>query len=300
MFKIGVKLATATLLLAGVLVGCSNAQDTNSEAKTNSGTSKQYTGTITAAGSTALQPLAEEASKEFMAKNPSLSITIQGGGSGAGVNQVFSGNVTIGNSDFPAEAKLKDKTKSDQLIDTKVAGIGFSIVVNGDVNVTNLTSAQIQDIFSGKVTNWKDVGGKDEAINVINRPASSGTRAAFIATVMKDVAINDKVGTVQDSSGAVEKAVNSTPGAISYLANSYLIGAKANVLKALQIDSANPTTDDIVAGKYPFYSYEYMIIKKDNTKEEVQAFVDFIKGDEFATKLEQMGYIPMSKMGSLK
>ncbi|XRG80430.1 phosphate ABC transporter substrate-binding protein PstS family protein [Rossellomorea sp. GAMAL-10_SWC] len=293
--KRNIKLIFAFVIVAVMLVGCNTQK--NKEVKKQGG--GKLSGTITAAGSTALQPLADEAATEFMGNNPSVSITIQGGGSGTGVNQVSSGAVQIGNSDVPAAEKLSDPALAKDLVETKVAGIGYSIVVNKGVTVTSLTTKQIQDIFSGTVTNWKDVGGKDEKINVINRPAASGTRAAFEKTVMSDVKINDSVGTVQDSNGAVEQAINSTPGSISYLANSYLVGDKKNALTLVQIDGNDSSIDNITSGKYPFYSYEYMITKGD-LKDPVKSYIDFIKGNEFSAKVEEMGYIPMSKMGDLK
>ncbi|MBP0726064.1 phosphate ABC transporter substrate-binding protein PstS family protein [Bacillus sp. RG28] len=295
--KRGLKLTFAAMLVTGVMAGCSN----NSDKKASSSDAKQasLSGTVTAAGSTALQPLADEAATEFMSKYPQVSITIQGGGSGTGVNQVTAGAVQIGNSDVPAAEKLTDPSLAKDLVETKVAGIGFSLTTNKDVGVDSLTLQNIKDIFSGKVTNWKDVGGKDEKINVINRPASSGTRAAFTKTVMKDVKINDSIGTVQDSTGSVETAINSTPGSISYLANSYLTGKKQGALKQIKIDGVEPTTENITAGKYPFYSYEYMITKGE-AKSPVKEYIDFVKGDEFAKKLEEMGYIPASKMNGLK
>ncbi|MGG0177775.1 phosphate ABC transporter substrate-binding protein PstS family protein [Gottfriedia acidiceleris] len=294
--KRNIKLIFAFFLVAVILVGCNTQKNTNKKNQTSGG---KLSGTITAAGSTALQPLAEEAATEFMSNNPSVSITIQGGGSGTGVNQVTSGAVQIGNSDVPAAEKLSDPALAKDLVETKVAGIGYSIIVNKDVTVTSLTLKQIQDIFSGAVTNWKDVGGKDEKINVINRPAASGTRAAFEKTVMSGVKINDSVGTVQDSNGAVEQAINSTPGTISYLANSYLVGDKKNALTIVQIDGNDSSIDNITSGKYPFYSYEYMITKGD-LKEPGKSYIDFVKGDDFSAKVEEMGYIPMSKMGNLK
>nr|WP_174520105.1 phosphate ABC transporter substrate-binding protein PstS family protein [Geobacillus jurassicus] len=290
-----VKLGLAALLMTGVLAGC--GQTENNNAGGNEETPKKeetYSGTIALAGSTALQPLAEEAANAFMEKYPDVSITVQGGGSGTGVNQVAAGAVQIGNSDVPAAEKLDDKSKASELVDHKVAGIAFAIVVNDDVNVDNLTTKQIQDIFSGKIKNWKEVGGPDEAIHVINRPASSGTRATFEKTIMKDVKVNDSIGTVQDSNGAVEQAISSTPGAVSYVAMSYLIGEKKN-LKTVKIDGAEPTVENIRTEKYPFWSYEYMITKGE-AKEEVRAFIDFVKSEEFAPTVKNMGYIPMTEL----
>ncbi|MEH7451248.1 phosphate ABC transporter substrate-binding protein PstS family protein [Gottfriedia acidiceleris] len=296
--KRGLKLTFAAMAITGMLAGCSN-KDEKTTGKTSDDKKVELTGTIGAAGSTALQPLADEAATEFMAKFPQVSITVQGGGSGTGVNQVSTGAIQIGNSDVPAAEKLEDKTLASSLVEAKVAGVGYSMVTNKDVGVDSLTLQQIEDIFAGKVTNWKEVGGKDEKINVINRPASSGTRAAFEKKIMKDVKINDGVGTVQDSNGAVEQAVNSTPGAISYLANSYLIGDKKDALKTVKIDGKESTTDNIVAGDYPFYSYEYMITKGD-AKSPVKEYIEFVSGDEFANKLVEMGYIPASKMTGLE
>ena len=150
-------------MVAGALVGCGKAEDTTSKdtAKGSDNTKQELSGTIVA-GSTALLPLAEEAGKKFMEKNSKVSIQVQGGGSGTGINQVASGAVQIGNSDVPSGDKIKDAEKAKELVDNKVAGIAFALVVNKDVKVDNLTMQQVQDIFTGKVTNWKEVGGKDE------------------------------------------------------------------------------------------------------------------------------------------
>ena len=296
MRKKPIRFGIAALLITGMLAGCGKSDNTTGENAGNTETKQEesYSGTITLAGSTALQPLAEEAANAFMEKYPDVSITVQGGGSGTGVNQVAAGAVQIGNSDVPSAEKLEDKSKAGELIDHKVAGIAFALVVNKDVDVDSLTLQQIQDIFSGKITNWKDVGGKDEKINVINRPASSGTRATFEKTVMKGVKINEAIGTVQDSNGAVEQAINSTPGSISYVAMSYLIGENKD-LKTLKIDGVEPTIENIKTEKYPFWSYEYMITKGE-PKNEVRAFIEYVKSEEFAPKVKEMGYIPMSEL----
>lgn len=295
--KKGFKFSLAALLLAGSLVGCGKSESTGSEesAKGGGDAKQELSGTITAAGSTALQPLAEEAAKEFMGENANVSITVQGGGSGTGINQVASGAVQIGNSDVPSADKIEDEKQAKELVDNKVAGIAFALVVNKDVGVEDLKLADVQKIFSGEITNWKDVGGKDEKINVINRPASSGTRATFEKTVMKDVKINDATGTTQDSNGAVEQAINSTPGSVSYLAMSYMVGDKKDSLKTLKIDGVEPTIENISAEKYPFWSYEYMVTKGE-AKDATKGFIDYVKGKEFEKQVEEMGYIPMSKL----
>lgn len=295
--KKGIKFSLAALVVAGALVGCGKAEDTTSKetAKGSDNTKQELSGTIAAAGSTALLPLAEEAGKKFMEKNSKVSIQVQGGGSGTGINQVASGAVQIGNSDVPSGDKIKDAEKAKELVDNKVAGIAFALVVNKDVKVDNLTVQQVQDIFTGKVTNWKEVGGKDEKINVINRPASSGTRATFEKTIMKDTKINDGTGTTQDSNGAVEQAINSTPGSVSYLAMSYMVGDKKGALQTVKIDGAEPKVENIASGKYPFWSYEYMVTKGE-AKEATKAYIDYVKGKDFEKQVEDMGYIPMSKL----
>ncbi|UOY91964.1 phosphate ABC transporter substrate-binding protein PstS family protein [Ectobacillus sp. JY-23] len=292
MIKKGFKFTLAAFMITGALAACGKSEDTATD--TNKEPKQELSGTISAAGSTALQPLAEEAAAAFMGENPNVSITVQGGGSGTGINQVASGAVQIGNSDIPAAEKL-DAEKAKELVDNKVAGIAFGIVVNKDVTVTNLTLQQIQDIFSGKVTNWKEVGGKDEKINVINRPASSGTRATFEKTILKGTKANDAIGTTQDSNGAVEQAINSTPGSVSYLAMSYMVGDKKGALKTVKIENASPTTADIAAGKYPFWAYQYMVTKGE-AKDAVKSYIDFIKGKDFEKTVEEMGYIPMTKL----
>jgi len=284
-------LMLALLLMIGVLAAC-GGNGNNSDSGSNG---DEVSGMVTAAGSTALQPLAEEAADEFIANNPNVSVTVQGGGSGTGINQVASGAVNIGNSDVPSADKLEDEQLASELVDNKVAGIAFGIVVNEDVDVEDLTVEQIQKIFSGEITNWKDVGGKDLAINVVNRPASSGTRNTFEKTIMKDVKINDSIGTNQDSNGAVEKSITSTSGSISYLAMSYMVEGKDTALKTIKIDGAEPTTENVVNGSYPLWAYQYMVTKGE-PEGAVKSFIDFMVSDEFAAKAGEMGYIPMSEL----
>ena len=289
MFKRKSALIITLLLMMGLLVACGSTSGKTDDS------SDGYSGIVNAAGSTALLPLADEAASAFMDKNVNVSVTVQGGGSGTGINQVASGAVNIGNSDLPSADKIEDEALAKELIDHQVAGIAYGIIVNDDAGVEDLTVDQIQGIFSGKITNWKEVGGSDLVINVVNRPASSGTRYAFQKTIMKDVRIDDSIGTNQDSNGAVEKAIQSTPGSVSYLAMSYLREAKDASLKTVKINGFEPTAENVSAGNYPFWSYEYMVTKGEPGGV-VKGYLDFIKSDEFSEVVTDLGYIPMSML----
>ncbi|MHC1721320.1 MAG: phosphate ABC transporter substrate-binding protein [Clostridiaceae bacterium] len=275
--------ALAVMIVGGTFAGCGN-----------NGNSNKLSGSITAAGSTALQPLAEQAGKAFTEKNPEAVINVQGGGSGTGLKLVSEGTANIGNSDVAAEKKL-DKALADQLTDYKVCGIGFAVVVNKDVQVDSLTAEQIQDIFTGKVTNWKEVGGQDLKIEVVHRAKSSGTRATFVETVMGGVDENDGIGTMQDSSGAVEKAIAGTQGSISYLAMSYLTDEVKKNVSPIKIDGTEASKANIISGTYKFWSYEHMYTKGEATGV-TKAFIDYIMSDECKPLVEKLGYIPASDL----
>ena len=157
------------------------AAETTKETATAAEKTADLTGSITAAGSSALKPLVDDAADMFIEKYPDVSITIDAGGSGEGLKQVSEGTVNIGNSDVEASAKL-DETQAKELVDHQVCVVTMAPIVNNDVKeggVEDLTKQQLIDIFTGKTTNWKDVGGPDEDIVLVTRPESSGTSATF-------------------------------------------------------------------------------------------------------------------------
>lgn len=284
------KVVIAVLLIASffTFAACGSKQPQSNNSTT---TTDNLSGKITIAGSTALQPLAEQAAKMFMEKYPNVVITVQGGGSGTGLTQVVQGAIDIGNSDIFAEEKL-DAEAAKSLVDHKVAVVGFAVVVNKDVTVDNLTQQQLIDIFTGKITNWKDVGGPDMKIVIINRPASSGTRATFKKVVLKGQEEAQGFALTEDSSGAVKKAVADTKGAISYLALSYV----DDTVKALKYEGVEPTAQNIIDGKYPIWSYEHMYTKGEPTGV-AKAFLDFMMSDEVQKELvPKVGFIPVSEM----
>ncbi|MDP9750717.1 phosphate ABC transporter substrate-binding protein [Thermoanaerobacter pentosaceus] len=284
------KVAIAVLLIASffTFAACGSKQPQSDDSTT---TTDNLSGNITIAGSTALQPLAEQAAKMFMEKYPNVAITVQGGGSGTGLTQVVQGAIDIGNSDISAEEKL-DAEAAKSLVDHKVAVVGFAVVVNKDVTVDNLTQQQLVDIFTGKITNWREVGGQDEKITVILRPASSGTRATFKKIVLKGQEEAVGLALTEDSNGAVKRAVADTKGAISYISLAYI----DDTVKVLKYNGVEPTAQNIIDGKYPIWSYEHMYTKGEPTGA-VKVFLDFMTSDEVQKgPLTKLGFIPVTEM----
>ncbi|WP_125761776.1 phosphate ABC transporter substrate-binding protein [Companilactobacillus hulinensis] len=268
-----------------VLAGCSS----NSSSKSSSSSSdSSASGKITAVGSTALQPLVEKAASNFQKDNSKISITVQGGGSGTGLSQVQDGSVAIGNSDIFAEAK--DGIDAKKLVDHKVAVVGMAPVVNKETGVKNLTMAQLKDIFTGKIKNWKEVGGKDQEITVVNRAEGSGTRATFESAVLGgEKAVKSQE---QDSNGTVQKIVSSTPGAISYLAFSYL----NDKVQAVSINDVKPTDKNVETNDWPIWSYEHMYTKGD-AKDASAKFLKYMDSSAVQKELVgKMGYISIHDM----
>jgi phosphate transport system substrate-binding protein len=282
--------ALAVTFVAGAFAGCGAKQQSSS-----GDNKKEVSGSITLAGSTALQPLADQAGKKFNEKNSKATINVQGGGSGTGIKLVSEGTADIGNSDITAETAKLDAQKAKELVDHKVCAIGFAVVVNKEVKVDSLTKDQIQKIFTGEITNWNQVGGDDLAINVINRAKSSGTRATFKDTVMGGKDEKEGLGTTQDSNGNVEKGIESTKGSISYLALSYLTDKVKESVKPLKIDGIDANEENIVAGKYTFWSYEHMYTKGE-AKDLTKAFIDYMLSAENGELVKKLGYIPMSEI----
>ena len=293
-----IALLTVAGMTATMAVGCGsssnetsdNAADTNTESSDSS-----LSGTITAAGSSALKPLADDAADSFLNDHPDVSITIDAGGSGEGLKQISEGTVDIGNSDVAAEDKL-DETAAKELVDHQVCVVTMAPIVNKDVaeaGVKSLTKEQLISIFTGKTTNWKDVGGPDEDIVLVTRPESSGTRATFQKYALdgNEEASNTSMET--DDSGVLLTNVKSTNGAIGYVALSYLTGDAG--VETVAIDDVEPTLENTYSGKYPVWTFEHMYTKGE-ANEVTKAFLDYITGDEYGDQMEKLGYGVASKM----
>jgi phosphate transport system substrate-binding protein len=282
-------LAIVAILIVGVLAGCGKKTEdaTNSTAATTDTTAaptaaetantggEELTGTITASGSTALQPLVAKAAEYFMKDHGKLTVNVNGGGSGTGVKNVHDGVSDIGNSDVEAAAELKDG-----LVDHIVTIAPFALIVNQNVGVADLTLQQAADIFLGTTTNWNQVGGKDLKIVVVHRPDSSGSRKLVKKIVLGGKEFT-KEGLQQDSSKLVATTVGKTEGAIGYVDVPYL--TPEYKVNALKIGGVAYSSDTIKDGTYPLFGMEHMYTKGEATGA-TKAFLDYIVSKDFSDK----------------
>lgn len=237
---------------------------------------------LTIAGSTALLPLVKDAAGVYQRQHSDVKISVSGGGSGTGLNQVLAKAIDIGDSDIVAPL-------GSPLTDNKVAVIGFAVVLNSSLNVKSLTKKQIQQIFSGAVTNWNQVGGPDQKIVVVNRTRGSGTRVVFEKTIIAPAKVVE-TGLTEDATGTVVNVVQQTPGAVSYAAFS---GTRGKPVTQVAIDGVAPTDKNIITGKYPFWSYEHMFTNGAPAGETAK-FIRFVSASN--DLLAKNGFIKIADM----
>ena len=244
---------------------------------------------ITIVGSSALQPLIEQAGNDYHLAHMSSNIVVQGGGSGTGLSQVQAGAVEVGTSDVYAETQKGIDAK--KLEDFPVAVVGIVPIANKGVGVKNLSPNQLSDIFTGKITNWRQVGGKNQSIIVINRSRGSGTRSTFEDLILKGKdAVNSQE---QDSNGTVKKIVNSTPGTISYISFPY---ANDQNIQKISINHVQPENKNIPTNKWPLWSYEHMYTKGKPNKA-TAAFIKYVLSKKVQKDLvPKIGYISVHEM----
>jgi len=269
----------------GAPAGTSEAAGTSAE--DGSGAAADLSGSISMVGSTSMEKFANALSESFMEKYPDVTVTAEFVGSGAGVEAVLGGTADIGNS----SRNLKDEEKAKGVAENIVAIDGIAVVVDPANTVGDLTKQQLSDIYEGKVTNWKDVGGNDAPIVVVGRESGSGTRGAFEELLGLEDAC--KYSNELDSTGAVMAKVASTPGAIGYVSLDVLDDS----VKALKLEGAEPTEENIKAGSY-FLSRPFVMATKGEISEQsdlVKALFDYIYSDEGTEILKAVGLIAVDK-----
>ena len=264
------------------------AEETTKEAATEAKSADaDLSGSISMVGSTSMEKFANALSEAFMEKYPKVTVTAEFVGSGAGIEAVSNGTADIGNS----SRNLKDEEKAKGVAENIVAIDGIAVVVDPANTVEDLTKDQLTSIYDGTVTNWKDVGGNDAPIVVVGREAGSGTRGAFEELLKLEDAC--KYSNELDSTGAVMAKVASTPGSIGYVSLDVL----DDTVKALKLDGAEPTEENIKAGKY-FLSRPFVMATKGEISEQsdlVKALFDFIYSDEGSELVKSVGLITADK-----
>ena len=243
----------------------------------------KLSGTVTLAGSTSMQKLCEAMIESFEEAYPDITVTAEYTGSGAGLEALAGGETDIGN----ASRSLKDGEKQSGAVENIVAIDGIAVITHKDSVVSDLTAQQLTDIYTGKITNWKDLGGADEAIVVLGREAGSGTRGAF-EELLK---IEDQCAYAQelDSTGGVLAKVAATPGSIGYVS----LDVVDDTVKALSLDGVAPTEENIVAGSYklsrPFVMATLGTIEEQNDL--VKTWFNYVQSDEGQAVIKAMGLI---------
>jgi len=249
--------------------------------------------TVSASGSSALQPLVNAAKEKFEANRKGISVEVSAGGSKKGLSDVASGAVQIGDSDIFAPDDLKA-----QLVDHKVAVVGFAAMANKGLfndKVAAVSLADLAKVFAGTITNWKDLGGQSQPIVVINRAPGSGTRSVFGSIVLG----GDKFveSQTEDNSGALVAKLKQTKGAISYLALSFADPDLHTFALKSDAGVIEPGPETITGGTYPIWSYEHMYTKGEPSGA-AKEFLDYLASADFQEHVlpTVKGFIPVTQM----
>jgi phosphate transport system substrate-binding protein len=258
--------------------------------------SSAFAGAITVKGSDTLVILAQKWAEVYMNKNADVKIQVTGGGSGIGFAALQNNTTDIADASRaikPAERAACIKAFGKSPREYKVALDGLSVYVNSDNPVNELSLDQLKAIFTGKVLNWRDLGGTDMPITVYSRENSSGTYEFFKEHVLKG---QDFVSSAQTMPGtaALLQAVSKDKNGIGYGGAAYGHGAKVLKIKASPESAAiEPTEENVVSGKYPIWRYLYNYMNPEKDKGEIAAYLNWIRSDEGQKVVKDVGYYPL-------
>ena len=261
-------LTLAALCVSGMLVGCG----------------KQENGTVSTDGSTSMEKVIGSLKETFEAENKEITVTYNPTGSGTGITAVEEGRCDIGLS----SRDLKDEEKAKGLEETVIAYDGIAIIVNPENTVDDLTIEDIAKIYTGEITNWKEVGGQDAEIVLIGREAGSGTRDGFES--ITQTAENCQYRQELTSTGDVITTVAGNPAAIGYAS---LASVKDSV-KALKVDGTAPSEATIKDGSYKVQRNFVLVTRKDTElSDAAQKFFDYITSSDASEIIKQAGAVPV-------
>ena len=273
-----------TLVMALSLVACGNSNSDNSgdNAADNNGGDAAITGTVSTDGSTSMEKVIGALSESFMAANGGVTVNYNPTGSGSGITAVQEGTCDIGLS----SRALKDEEKAAGLKETILAYDGIAIIVHPDNPVSDLTLEQIAKLYTGEITNWKDVGGNDAEVVLIGREAASGTRDGFESIT----GTKDKCRYRQEltSTGDVITAVSQNPDAIGYAS----LASVKDTVKALNVGGVTPSEATVKDGSYlvqrPFV---LVTVEGKALSPAAQAFFDYALSADAASIISAAGAV---------
>ena len=246
---------------------------------------KELSGTVATDGSTSMEKVIGALGESFMAENPNVTFTYNPTGSGSGIQAVSEGRCDIGLS----SRALKDEEKASGLKETTLALDGIAIIVNPENPVSDLDVETIAKIYTGEITNWKDVGGEDAEIVLIGREAGSGTRDGFESiTETKDACQYRQELT---STGDVITTVSQNPNAIGYAS----LAAIKDSVKALTVNGVAPTEATVKDGTY-LVQRPFVLVTKEGAalSETAQKFFDFATSADAASIISAAGAVPVA------
>ena len=267
-------LLSSTILVAGLAVGCwsNSGVDAKSDKETK----------VTVSGSTSVGSPMEKLAEAFEGKNSGVKVEVQQLGSSAGIKNAIEGVSEIGMS----SRDLKDEEKSSGLKETIIATDGIAVITNKANKVTDLTLDQVKDIYTGKITNWKEVGGEDAPIVVVSREDGSGTRDGFQEKVGFESEELIKDAQISDGSGNIKSTVEGNVNAIGYISFGYVDEA----VNAVKVDGVEINHETVANNEYVI-ARPFILVNKDCISDNAQALIDFILSDEGQSILEEKGFI---------
>ena len=296
----------AGILAVTTLVACGNSDATTAQLSVAESSAAESTvaassevastettaglsGSISMVGSTSMEKLANALSEAFMEEYPDVTVTAEFVGSGAGIEAVTNGTADIGNS----SRSLKDEEKAAGVAENIVAIDGIAVCVDPANEVADLTKEQLTNIYNGTVTNWKEVGGEDLRIQVINRDEASGTREAF-RTIVMDGTPFDRRSAVLSGTGQVRDVVSRSRGAIGYISLGFVdsLNAKTSV-KAVSVNHVEASEKTVASGGYPISRDLYFFVKG-APSQQAQDYIDYVTSEKMDKQIREAGFIPVT------
>lgn len=274
----GIKIIASLFFMIIILVaGCGKK---NEENKTKTTTPSE---TVTISGSTSVGPLIEKEAEKFKQENTGTNVEINQIGSSAGIKDAINGTVEIGMS----SRDLKEEEISEGLVEVEVAFDGMAVITSKNNKIDSLKLSEVKDIYTGKITNWKEIGGEDSQIVVVSREDGSGTRDAFQEIVGYTSEELYKESIIGDGSGNIKTTVAGNNHAIGFISFEYIDDS----VNAVKIDDIEPIAENVKNGKYKLSRPFLLVYKEENLKENGNKLIDFILSKEGQNIVEESGLI---------